>query len=100
MAQYDCKKAWANLLGVTKTFCILIVRAVIELYTFVTIQQTIELERVNFILFKLHINESDFLKISIECFTKFRIPMQNSMQNNLSGRMDDQLLTMDTEIRG
>lgn len=62
MTQYDCKKAWANLLGVTKTFCILIVRAVIELYTFVTIQQTIELKRVNFILYKLHINESDFLK--------------------------------------
>lgn len=53
-----------------------------------------------FILYKLDINESDFLKISIVCFPKFRIPMQNSMQNNLSGRMDDQLLTMDTEIRG
>lgn len=34
-------------------------------------------------------------------FTKFRIPKQNSMQSNLSGRMDDQLLvTMDTEVRG
>lgn len=39
-------------------------------------------------------------KISLICFTKFRISMQNSMQKNVCGSMDDQWLTMAREIGG
>lgn len=59
----DCKGIW----GVMKIFDILTVVVITQLGTFVKTHQTVHLERVNFTVYKLYFNKSDF-KIFLKYF--------------------------------